>query len=1476
MKGKVIKRVLACTIAAAMILGEMSQTGLFESVMTVQAADDVLNVTGSYTFDSSSTWDNNSGKENNIALTTTDIPAAGTTLQMDVLIPVTEQNESALDFAGQIKTVGILRVGDTWDWVQSNDIPALSASDFSEKVTIGGTEYYKASTEVVFGDTVGANTDDGWSSEVPFATAVTSAVAQVTLQFAGYNCDYAGDIAVANAALVNTEGSSGSTETALKTWDFTDGIGSWAYNSGWDYQYSGTDNTSVAAEDGKLKVNIDYSQDGDKSWSQLAIGEWGTLAVSGANKMTLDFYYDSSLLDGNFSMKTVIQYQDGETYPSAVEATTAIDTANAETVSGNIKKAKVTFNFDAISQTECCNIMLCLVGVNTTYTGAVWIDDLTLSQVTSAASFYVNSTKTPTGGSQALSVSDQKLNSQNEAGEAVATDIAQNITLVDANATDNTKAIYAYLEAVGDSDSVIFGHQNDTWHKAGSSSLSNSDTLDVTGSISGVVGIDALSLTGNEYSASRYNTEIGDQTFPETKAGNVAAAAALTNKNIADGAIITLSAHMPNFSIVKENADYNAATDPTYAKYDFSGYSPNTLTGDVMNKILPGGDYNDEFNAYLDMIADYASQVDGTILFRPFHENTGSWFWWGAAFCDASTYKNVYKYTVEYLRDEKNIHNILYVYGPGSEAANTTEYSERYPGDDYVDIVGFDMYHSAPADDDTWFTSFAQELSVVQQFAQEHHKLITVTETGVANSTDSGDNQTALHKSGNQHLDWYNEMLNAVSGSKASFFLLWANFGEKDGFYTPYVKSVNEDGTLYGHEELDYFIDFFNDARSVFAVNQKSLLAALTDSITVSASPTTTEATGYITAPVSGSRILDAATLTARITGTVQDVKFIFTGSNGITVELTATAAEGKMYSAQLTKAQLESLGEYVGTIALVADGKQLDTIKATFNIPEPEEDPYEIDGFENYYGVNSLLTKKWATNKATGNTISLTLTNEAGTYSDGNYGLKFSYSETPTGWAGATISKEVNWSDCNALQFWTIPDGNNQKVVIQLTANGVVYETYLNQYTEYTNSTKPMLVTIPFSKFVKRDTAGNPAGGLVSDCSSVTSFGLWVNAIAGSSAIDPETNMVSGTIYYDKITAVHTDVTEATFETAKSEQAAISVSGIPSTVKYGNTFTLKTAGGSGNGAVSYAVTKGSSFAKVEASTGKVTVTGVGTVEITVTKAGDSDYSSVSKTVSFTTVKAEQAAITIKGVGSTLSAEKTATLSIKGGSGNGAVTYAVTTGTKYAKVDSKSGKITVTGIGKVTITATKAADANYNKATGKITFTTKLPAKNTKLTVGSLKYQVTKSDSKKGTVTCYAPVSTKAASITIPATVKIGGVSFAVTAINKNAFKSNAKLKTVVIGNNVKEVGENAFYNCKSLAKVTIGSGVTKIGKKAFYGDGKLKSIVINSKKLTSVGASALKGIDKKAVIKVPSEKIKTYTKILSGKGQSNSVKIKK
>ena len=303
-------------------------------------------------------------------------------------------------------------------------------------------------------------------------------------------------------------------------------------------------------------------------------------------------------------------------------------------------------------------------------------------------------------------------------------------------------------------------------------------------------------------------------------------------------------------------------------------------------------------------------------------------------------------------------------------------------------------------------------------------------------------------------------------------------------------------------------------------------------SVSIQAKPAATQS-GYIVAPVAGNRILDATLLSARISGVTADdqVTFVLSGKDR-EITLQAQIADGYA-TAQLEQDSLTALGEAVGTISLYINNTVADTIRATFNIPQPEQDPYEIDGFENYYGVDTMLTKNWATNKATGSSITISLSRD---YSyEGEYVMKFEYAETSDGWAGATISKEVSWEDCDALQFWTVPDGKQQKTVIQITAGGNVYEYYMNLNEDYCNAgTEPVLVTIPFALFVARDIAGNPAGGLENDKSNITSIGLWVNAIAGSAAIDAD-NMVKGTVYYDGITAVKSGKTAA--EVKKAEQ---------------------------------------------------------------------------------------------------------------------------------------------------------------------------------------------------------------------------------------------------------------------------------------------------------------------------------------------------
>jgi hypothetical protein len=80
------------------------------------------------------------------------------------------------------------------------------------------------------------------------------------------------------------------------------------------------------------------------------------------------------------------------------------------------------------------------------------------------------------------------------------------------------------------------------------------------------------------------------------------------------------------------------------------------------------------------------------VLFRPFHEHTGGWFWWGNKTTPDAEYKALFRYTADYLKNRKKVHNLLYVYNTGTEFANAQEYLNRYPGDDVIDILSFDTY----------------------------------------------------------------------------------------------------------------------------------------------------------------------------------------------------------------------------------------------------------------------------------------------------------------------------------------------------------------------------------------------------------------------------------------------------------------------------------------------------------------------------------------------------------------------------------------------------------------------------------------------------------------------------------------------------------------------------------------------------------------------------------------------------------------
>ncbi len=892
-------------------------------------------------------------------------------------------------------------------------------------------------------------------------------------------------------------------------WDFEDGNQGWVYDDSWKGDSNVNGSCSYDAEKKMLKVDVDYSLEQNNGWCQTGISfsKEAGIDYTSYNTLSFDMYYDSSAYTmGQLTMKVVSDnvFQ---------EQMSGLNDVSVEDVEGTLKKASFTFKCDEgyAASEKPLKLMLLIVGNSTDYKGNLWFDNIRLYDVEEEDVFVDMEVKPDTQTKLFESSESLEVN-----GESIAYE--EKIQLVDPKADEETIAVYQYLKAVGESKGTIYGHMEDTVLKAGTSALSYSDTEDMTGSISGIVGLDCGNLFDGF--ADKYNSRYGGN-IPNTTEGNIKAAALISNMAIEEGAIMTLSAHMPNFTFSSEK---ESTSDKTYDKYNFMVADSYNLTGDCMNQILPGGVYNARFNAYLDMVAEYAQQVDGTILFRPFHENTGSWFWWGKAFCEPETYKSVFKYTVEYLRDEKGVHNMLYVYGPGSEAGSIEEYQERYPGDEYVDMVGFDMYDSNPVTDEEGYTfqkNFENTIKITNEFANLHNKLFAVTETGI--TSDKG----GMTLTGNKRIDWFKEILSIVTKEEynCSYFMIWTNYSNTS-FYTPFVDSVKEDGTLHGHEMMNGFIEFYNDEKSIFAKDQKEVLGNITPNPPIIEN--WSEISGYITAPIAGSRILEETEVIARLNKEAKNV-YIVAGNEEKEIKL-ETSISGKNISAVLTKEILEQMGETVkGYLRLYADGKVLQEIPVLFNIAITEKDPLSVDTFEFYYGSSELLNSSWAVNKDSGCELVLSLSDEM--KYEGDYSLKFDYKETKTGWAGATITNEADWSSCNALQFWVLPDGKNQKTVVQInTSDGGSYEAYLNTYKEFANAEGAILVTLPFSEFVDKGGRGILTNAAAAQ---ISSFGLWVNAIANSSAID-ENGKVSGVLYYDAIKAVNTEYGSPQFDSVK------------------------------------------------------------------------------------------------------------------------------------------------------------------------------------------------------------------------------------------------------------------------------------------------------------------------------------------------------
>ena len=177
-----------------------------------------------------------------------------------------------------------------------------------------------------------------------------------------------------------------------------------------------------------------------------------------------------------------------------------------------------------------------------------------------------------------------------------------------------------------------------------------------------------------------------------------------------------------------------------------------------------------------------------------FHELNGSWFWWGRNHCTPEELKAIYRFTETYLRDSRQVHNLLYAFNT-DRFNSEEEYLERYPGDEWVDIIGFDIYQRNK-DNAQFIRDMDKSLSVLDKLAAEKNKVAALTEFGYGTLPDS--------------TWWTNALLPAIGMHRIAYALAWRNAGKSpQGRYEYYVP-------FKGEASAQDFKLFYDNKRTLF------------------------------------------------------------------------------------------------------------------------------------------------------------------------------------------------------------------------------------------------------------------------------------------------------------------------------------------------------------------------------------------------------------------------------------------------------------------------------------------------------------------------------------------------------------------------------------------------------------------------------------------------------------------------------------
>ena len=154
--------------------------------------------------------------------------------------------------------------------------------------------------------------------------------------------------------------------------------------------------------------------------------------------------------------------------------------------------------------------------------------------------------------------------------------------------------------------------------------------------------------------------------------------------------------------IKKQVADYGGKTIVTLSWHadqpdipTSEGYTgmkvSNYPTANIDSMLKSGTALNVEWLKRLDTIAGYLAQLGNAnipVIWRPFHENNGNFFWWG----QQPRFKELWQQEYNYFTNTKGLHNLIWEFCSNNFAQGETWLGKNYPGDSYADMLSVDIY----------------------------------------------------------------------------------------------------------------------------------------------------------------------------------------------------------------------------------------------------------------------------------------------------------------------------------------------------------------------------------------------------------------------------------------------------------------------------------------------------------------------------------------------------------------------------------------------------------------------------------------------------------------------------------------------------------------------------------------------------------------------------------------------------------------